>query len=285
MLPELRKRYFLIIFLFVLSFRSFAQYNDVGILVGGSNYKGELSPHLFNKDFIHFAGGVFFRHNWNRHWSYKFELNYAQVSGDDALGETGYAVNRNLSFHSEIMEFSPQIEFNFFPYETASSDFRFSPYLFTGISIFHFNPEADLNGKTYELQPMGTEGQGINGTDFYNRVTFALPIGGGIKVSLGNIGIGIEVGARRTYTDYLDDVSTYYPDQLKLIAARGLIASQLSDRSLSIADNTIPVPTVTNKQRGNPQDNDWYLIAGLSIYFRLTSSMGDVCAPFKKKKY
>lgn len=270
---------------FCMVLSSTAQYNEAGILLGASNYKGELSPHLFNKDFLHFAAGVFYRHNWNRHWSYQLELNYGRISGDDAVATTGFEKNRNLSFYSDVLEFSPLIEFNFFPYETGNSEFPFTPYLFTGISVFRFNPKAELNGTTYELQPLGTEGQGLDGTSLYNRISFALPIGGGIKINMGRFGLGIQVGARRTYTDYLDDVSTVYPDMLKLLAARGPIAVALSDRSLFVGDTSGNFPKIAGKQRGFSTDNDWYLFAGLTIYVRINSPGKDSCSPFKKRNY
>jgi hypothetical protein len=265
---------------FYLTINSSAQYTEIGVMIGASNYKGELSPHLFNKDFLHFAIGGFYRHNWNRHWSYKIELNYGKVSGDDAKAPTAFERNRNLSFYSEILEISPLIEFNFFPYETNNSEFPFTPYLFTGITVFKFNPKAILNGTVYELQPLSTEGQ-----DPYGRVIVALPIGGGLKVSLGAVGLGIEVGARRTYTDYLDDVSTLYPDPAKLLATNGQVAVQLSDRSFLPNDPSISIPYVKGKQRGNPSDNDWYLLAGITLYVRVSSPQKDSCKPFKFRRY
>lgn len=262
------------------------QYNEFGIMVGASNYKGELSPHLFNTDFLHPAAGIFYRHNWNRHWSYQLEINYGKVSGDDALAKTAFERNRNLSFYSDILEISPLIGFNFFPYENGNIEYPFTPYLFTGLSVFHFNPKTDVNGQSIDLQPLGTEGQELNGTSLYNRIVIALPIGGGLKINLGNVGIGLEVGARRTYTDYLDDVSTTYPDLAVLSAARGQLAVILSDRSIVMSDLTnAPVPNVAGKQRGNSMDNDWYAFAGLTIYFRINSPGRDSCSPFKKRNY
>ncbi len=281
MLSLKRRKLFLLLFsFFTVSTSAFAQYNEIGIMVGVSNYKGELSPHLFNKDFLNFALGGFYRHNWNRHWSYKLEVNYGKVSGDDAKALTAYERNRNLSFYSDLLEISPLIEFNFFPYETGNSEFPFSPYLFTGLTVFKFNPKTVLNGQEIELQPLGTEAQ-----DPYGRVVIALPIGGGLKISLGAIGVGIEVGARRTYTDYLDDVSTVYPDPAKLLATNGALAVQLSDRSLIPTDPANSIPYVAGKQRGNPQDNDWYLFAGITIYARITSPQKDSCKPFKFRRY
>ncbi len=278
---KIKKSILVFISLFCLAMNSTAQYSEVGIMVGASNYKGELSPHLFNTDFNHFAIGGFYRHNWNRHWSYKLEFNYGKISGDDAKSSDAFERNRNLSFFSDILEVSPLLEFNFFPYETNNSEYPFTPYLFTGISIFHFNPKAELDGNIYELSKIGTEGQ----AEPYPLITFALPIGGGIKFSMGNVGVGIEVGARRTYTDYLDDVSTVYPDLLKLLAAKGPVAVALSDRSLFHSDSTVTFPKYSGKQRGNSKDNDWYVFAGVTIFVRLNGPAGDNCSPFRRRRY
>lgn len=263
-----------------------AQYEEIGIQGGISHYKGELSKHLFKPGEIHPYFGLFFRHNWNRHWSWKMELNLGKISGSDANSNEGFDQNRNLSFYSRIIEFSPQIEFNFFPYETGNMEYPFTPYIFTGIAVFRFNPKAELNNEVYELQPLGTEGQGTNGTKKYKRIQLAIPIGGGVKFAVGgSVGIGVEVGARRTYTDYLDDVSTVYPDQQVLLATQGATAVALSNRSYSTPDTTTYLPTIYNKQRGDSTDKDWYLFVGVTLYFRLSSMIKDSCKPFKKRRY
>ncbi len=282
------RRYFLLLFIFTLSISavSYAQYEEIGLQGGITHYKGELAEHLFKPGEVHPYLGAFFRHNWNRHWSYKLELNVGKISGSDIHSNQAFEKNRNLSFYSTIIEVSPQIEFNFFPYETGNFEYPFTPYIFTGISVFHFNPKADLNGEIYELQPLGTEGQGSNGNKKYKRIQLAIPIGGGIKFAAGgNVGIGIEVGARRTYTDYLDDVSTVYPNQQVLLANEGLAAVALSDRSLDKSDALPSTPDIYRKQRGDSHTKDWYLFAGVTIYFRLSSMMKDSCKPFKKRRY
>jgi hypothetical protein len=283
----LRRLKFLFPFLLLFSiFDAEAQYDEIGFMVGASNYKGELSRHLFNDDFLHPAIGFFYRHNWNRRWGWKLAVNYGKISGDDAKATTPFELDRNLSFTSTVLEISPQIEFNYLPFETGRNDYPFTPYLFTGLSIFRFNPMAKLGTREYELQPLGTEGQGTAiGGKKYKRLQFALPIGGGIKVTVGRFGFGIEVGGRRTYTDYLDDVSTIYPDMNLLAAANGPVAVLLSDRSFSRLDTSSAIPAVFLKQRGNSTDKDWYLFAGVTFYWRLTSPLRDICKPFKKRRY
>lgn len=262
-----------------------AQYNEFGFMIGGSNYKGELSAHTFNNDFLHFAFGGFYRHNWDRRWSWKLEVNYGKISGNDAYASTAYERDRNLSFESNILEVSPQIEFNFFPYETGHPDFPFTPYLFTGLSIFKFNPQAYNGNNLVDLQPLGTEGQGINGTKKYKLVALAIPIGGGFKFNVGHFGVGIEVGARRAYTDYIDDVSTTYPNPAQLLAVNGPLAVIMSDRSFSSADTSLNHPVFNFKQRGNSKDKDWYVFGGITVYFRLTSVLKDICRPFRLRRY
>jgi len=257
----------------------------MGIMLGVANYKGELSRNLFNDKFIQPAIGFFYRHNFDRRRAWKIELCYGKISGDDAKAKTPFELDRNLSFSSTILEISPQFEYNFLPFETGRNDYAFTTFLFTGISFFKFNPKAKIGNDTYELQPLGTEGQGSNGLKKYKRFQVAIPIGGGIKISAGPVGIGIEVGARRTYTDYLDDVSTTYPDMAVLAATNGPIAVQLSDRSFSRLDTSAVITNPFMKQRGNSTDKDWYVFAGITIFWRMESILKDICKPFKFRRY
>ena len=123
--------------------------------------------------------------------------------------------NRNLHFKSDVIELSGQIEFNFLPYETGNSLYPFTPFIFTGVSLFNYNPKAEASdGQWYALQEIGTEGQGT--TSFPNRKKYALtqmsiPFGGGVKIGVADdFNIIIEYGLRKTFTDYIDDVSSTY---------------------------------------------------------------------------
>jgi hypothetical protein len=267
---------------FLRSKQNFAQYNEIGVQFGISRYKGELSQHSFDTKFIHPAGGIFFRHNWNRHWSYFAELNFGKISGDDARSTSEFEQNRNLNFSSSIIDFTPGIEFNFLPFETGNSAYGFTPYIFTGLSIFKFNPKSE----GVELQPLGTEGQGLPGRPKpYNRISMAIPVGGGIKISVGqSVGMGLQVSAHRSYSDYVDDVSTTYPDLNQLRASHGAEAVYFSDPG--VYNDSIPdYPVYEGKQRGTPTDKDWYLFCTFSIWVRLTSYQKDHCKPFKRRRY
>jgi hypothetical protein len=248
--------------LILVAFTADAQYSEVGIFVGGSRYKGELSPHLFDIKFIHPSAGIFYRRNRTRHWSWKFEANYAKVSGNDADLTEGFEINRNLSFTSIIIDGTFAFEFNFFPFETGNDRYPFTPYIYSGLSAFYFNPK--MNG--VKLQPLSTEGQS------YSRVSAAIPIGGGFKINTGNVSIALQVSARRTYTDYLDDVSTIY-------------VSGTPDPGL-LRDSANVLGIASGKQRGdNGAFKDWYVMAGINIFIRLTNFQKEFCRPFKRRRY
>ncbi len=180
------------------------------------------------------------------------------------------------------MEFSAQFELNFFQYFTGSKKHRFSPYIFGGVALFNFNPEAyyfnptTLEGKWYDLQPLGTEGQGTvtrSSAKPYSLTQFAIPFGLGVKFSLSkSICLGAEWGLRKTFTDYIDDVSTTYMDHTTLSAEKGQIAAALADRTPELIDPDTNLPRIPNEDgmsRGNSETTDWYSFAGLTITFKL----------------
>ncbi len=256
----------------------FAQRNDIGLFLGVSKYKGELSNSFFTIHFIHPAFGVYYRDNFNKHWSFRLGANIGDVSGDDAFSKYNFEVNRNLSFSSSIQEIEGRFEFNFMPYELGNDNYLFTMFMFSGLSAFHFNPKAELHGQEIELQPLGTEGQGVYADrQPYSLYSAALVFGGGIKINGDNIGFTIEIGPRRAYTDYLDDVSTTYPDPVALLAVNGPAAAALSDRTLG--DDPLHHE---GKKRGNSKDPDWYMFTGVSAYIGIGSKFKYACKPFHR---
>lgn len=277
------RKVLIIILYFTSCYNVFCQSAEVGIMIGASTYKGELNNHIVNTKFVHPAVGLFYRRCLNSFWSFRAGVNYGRISADDARSNDSYQKFRNLSFRSDILEANGIFEFNFFPFQTASeSSAKVTPFLMFGIAVFHFNPKANLDGTWYELQPLGTEGQRSGqetGAKNYSRVQVSLPIGGGFKVKLSNrFSLALEAAARKTYTDYLDDVSTTYPDVVQLAATNGPEAAALSDRSPLQNTNAN-----AQHQRGNKSDKDWYLFSGLTINWTLSKKYTDKCKPFRGK--
>ncbi|MFL5754446.1 MAG: DUF6089 family protein [Bacteroidia bacterium] len=264
--------------LFVLLFSSlgnFAQRNDhkqfishdVGVFIGGSYYIGDLNPrrHFFQTQP---AGGVFYRYNYNYRLAFRGGFNIGSVVGDDSQSSDDDQLERNLNFKSKVQEFHALAEFNFVEYSIGHNKFIFSPYVFLGISVFHFDPMANMGNQWVDLRRMSTEGQKTSqnpGQKQYKLIQPSIPFGFGFKLDLAkNVGLGFEWGPRKTFTDYLDDVSGKYVNPLKLAAEKGVTAGILSDRSLK-ADGTSNI----GKQRGNPYTKDWYFFYGFTINFKL----------------
>ncbi|MCB0430287.1 MAG: hypothetical protein H6585_14145 [Flavobacteriales bacterium] len=239
--------------------------SELGIFLGGSYYLGDLNPGSHFRQ-TNLALGILYRRNFNPRFAFRFNGLYGGLKGDDALSSDESQKERNLSFKSAALEVSGIFEFNFFPYQIGDQNTFITPYIFAGLGALKFNPKAELNGDWYQLQPLGTEGQEtITYSDRkrYNLLQIAFPFGAGVKLNLTQrIGIAMEWGMRKTFTDYLDDVSTTYADPTILSAENGEVSATLADRSLTPEANT-------GRQRGNSKNKDWYNFTGIMINFKL----------------
>jgi len=230
---------------------------ELGVWLGTSQYFGDLQTELTISD-PGLAGGLNVRYNFDERISVKGSLNYARVAGDDADSPNTFERQRNLSFRSGIWDASLQGEFNFLPYIHGSSDEWFTPYLFMGISLFAYSPKAELDGITYNLRDFGTEGQAIG--EEYSRFSRAINFGFGFKWDINyDYSFNIEMRVHNTQTDYLDDVSSVFPDLNELADVRGNTAVNLSNRALSLG------LAEAGRQRGNSSNKDTYVMFGVSF--------------------
>jgi hypothetical protein len=236
--------------------RNFRQH-ELGILIGGSYYIGDLNP---RKQFFltQPAGGIFYRFTPNYRYAFRAGINYGSVMGDDSQSSDADQLQRNLNFKSQIIEYNAIAEFNFLEYRISNDAYKFTSYLFLGIDVFTFNPRAQMGNFWIDLQPQRTEGQ----TKGYKLTQVSIPFGVGIKMNVSKqVGIGFEWGPRKTFTDYIDDVSGTYPDT-KLTPFTSKHGATLSDRSKNAGSNI-------NKQRGNPRTKDWYYFFGVTLNIKL----------------
>ena len=258
----------LFIFAFVFSFCSKAQQfkpnTEIGILLGSSYYLGDLNTTHFNQTLP--AAGLTIRKNIDKRFVYKAEVMYLNIKSDERNSGDTIAENRGLHFKSPIYELSGQVEFNFLPYQPGNPLYTWTPYVYTGVSMFHFNPQAEnLNGSWVDLQELGTEGQGTTSfpkREKYSLIQYAIALGGGFKIAVNpSFNIILEYGVRKTFTDYLDDVSTTYP---------GGDLTDMTSEAIYMSD-----PTGTHEvgeQRGNPDEKDWYSFAGITLSFKLNNN-------------
>jgi hypothetical protein len=241
---------------------------EIGGFLGAANYIGDLAPDLSLK-MTRPAIGVSAKYNFNSYLSAGGQLNAGWIAGNDSNFES--LKYRGLAFRSSIFEVSGIMEFNFLHFGNGPRDRRISPYLYTGLSFFKFNPVADYEGDKYYLQRMSTEGQDVidNAPKKYSLLQFAIPLGAGFKFKMSdNWNLAVHGAYRGTFTDYLDDVSGTYVDNDALESKAGTASAGLADPN-GVGKN--------GKQRGNPQIKDWYVFAGITLSYVLP---GRICYTF-----
>ncbi len=237
--------------------------------LGGSQGGGKDGFFDFDIQSIRGNASVGLKFNFSNRIGLRSDLNFAQVFGSDKFSEDASRRNRNLSFKSNIYELTvaPEIVLvnlsSLGRNKLATSEF----YAFGGFGFMRYNPRAELNGVWHELQPLGTEGQGLApGKEPYSLQATIVPFGMGYRHNVGEKSyIGVELSMRKSYTDYIDDVSGTYYDVALLNGSRGPVAAALSDRQLN-------GPTSPNSGRGNPNNNDNYAF----IQFTFSRSIGKI---------
>lgn len=179
----------LIIFFFSLSFcTARAQINELGIFLGGSNYIGDVGPTNYVKP-NEFAYGILYK--WNRSPRHSWRVSYTQskITSRDADSEVPARKLRNFDFENSVKELSLGLEFNFFDFNLHQLERQFTPYIYTGLSIFIYDEQFQANG--YEKD--------------YTDSALAIPMTIGVKTNITpRLILGFEVGARYTFTDNLD---------------------------------------------------------------------------------
>ena len=248
------KGYRLVILFVALSFTGYSQKGyELGGLIGVSNYIGDINPNFSLKTPGLSLCGIG-RYNFNSRTSIRADVGIGRLYGRDDISENNFQQARNLSFRTDFIDASLDFEFNFFSLVHGSRDKYFTPYVFGGLAFTYYNPKAELNDTWYALRELGTEGQ--NKGSEYARITAGLTYGMGLKYDLNyEWSLNVELSVRQPGTDYLDDVSTEYPDMFELADRRGEIAVLLSDRS---AETGIEPIGATGYQRGVSSNNDAY---------------------------
>lgn len=241
-----------------------AQTNELGLFLGGSMFHGDVGYiHAENalRD-SRLSFGLHFKRNFNYHFGVQIGFNHGELYANDNKSYDTFHLDRNLNFKSNILEFSMLLEFNFRPYLSRDSDYNHTPFIFSGMSRFSFNPQAlHSDGNWYNLQSLATEGQGnefYKGQNPYKLNGISIPVGIGYKINVYEfITLAFSVSWRMTFTDYIDDVSTTYVEE-----------SILSELGQSLANQSFS-DFPAQFQRGNPYTNDKYGFWGVTIVYSI----------------
>jgi hypothetical protein len=209
------KTWCLLTFSFVLAIAGVkAQSSEVGFGLGTLTYTGDL---VRNYDFKYSkpAATAFYRSNISTVVSFRAAITAGMIGASekpiDAFGS-----QRDASFDLFLFEASTVMEYHFLNWRDSKKFVRFTPYMFAGLGLFGISGNEEKNGE-------------------YSNIQSAIPFGAGVKyVYNPKWYFSLEFGARKTFFDYLDNIS------------------EGNQRR-------------KNYQYGNPNDNDHYYFLGISI--------------------
>ena len=282
---------FVLLFL-TFTFHSYSQLGpiDGGFTIGPSNFLGDLGGNYgkgtgFLKDnnipstrvFV----GVHLTANPSEYLSFRLAANYGNIAGDDALisGKGGLEearLIRNLNFRSRITEaflVAEVFPLVFLEEDPTDTWHKIRPYAVMGAGYFKFNPQGQdpTTGGWVYLKPLRTEGQGfVAGREEYKLSGMNIPLGFGAKYfASDNMALSFEIIHRKTFTDYIDDVSTQYIPSSTFYSMMPVnqanLAIRMADKSGSAVNRN------AGKKRGTATNKDGYYSIGLKASFRLGS--------------
>ena len=270
-------RFLLIVSCLAVFSQAKAQFDDpqtleVGPHVGVSYYMGDLNPKLpFAQSQLQVGGVV--RFNYNTRWTFRFDYSRATVKASDE--KIGWRPERGLNFTTKINDFSLVAEFNFLEYYTGNPKRNVSPYIFGGISVFQYTPFAEYGGSIVNLREYATEATPADAKWYetmFGRTTpvgVSIPFGLGVKFSLSkHIAATVEWRMQKTFTDYIDDVGTVYPEHHAQFTAEDGVTYDLSDPTGNY---------IAGQQRGNASFNDWFGMARVSLTWKFNLPDGRGC--------
>ena len=275
-------------------------YLSLSIQLNAWRYAGDVAA---NFSFIRPGMSVFLMRKLSPHWQARLQLAVGRLEGDDASAPStsgGYA--RNFHFRNDIKELSTLLVYEFkSSYGKYAKRAKFTPYCLFGFGITHHNPKAKspekFNNTWVDLQALGTEGQGrIGYAKPYSKVVPVIPIGLGLRwrTSDKRWDFSVEIVPRYTFTDYLDDVSSEYPEMADLANPLAVAFSNRSLETTSARNNQArqmenvfanfgkPITyigtdgqnysTIADFQRGrdkrgNPNSKDFYLTVGFHLSY------------------
>ncbi len=269
--------------------RQAKNYNTVSVHLNAMNYFGDLVPKTSFTSFRFGATrpnlGISYMHRFAPRISGRVGLSYGRITGNDQKStdnkdaDAVYRYNRNLSFRNDIVELSAVGVLDLFENRGTYLKRRdFSPYVFAGVAGYYHNPKGVKGSEVVALQTLGTEGQKSNDRAAkgyekpYSRAQISIPFGLGANYRINRqMNIGYEIGWRKTFTDYLDDVSGNYADQNDLSAK----AQEYADRSAEAFPLIKQDPKfrgsygVKGQKRGTNNEDDWYIVSGFHLSYIL----------------
>ena len=207
---------------------------DIGIFGGAGTYFGDMTKINLPKS-IHPAYGAFMRYNFNPRYALRFNVIDGNIGAqgefDSQTWKTTNQTDKSWGFKKNVLDVSLQFEFNFFKYIVGDKETPYSTYLFAGVGMQTYQ---------YAYKYISTQSDG-------SEITPTIPFGLGFKFNISKrIGLGLEAGLRKTFSDKLDNLD----DPLSYSIQNGDVVTQIN--------YTDPY-----------HNNDWTSYVGIHLVYKL----------------
>ncbi len=250
---------------------------DYGFSMGVSNYLGDIGgKEKTRRDFVadmklaktRWNFGGFVRYKLQPKLSVKLALDYLRLEGDDKLSSNPGRHFRNFNFKNDVFDLGLTGEYFFYENNDLGNTYRyrngFRAYVFGGIGGFYTNPKSLYQGQWVKMRDFQTEGQP------YKSVVLNIPMGVGFYFTFNKKHrLGFEANYRKTFTDYIDDISGNYPETApKDPYAAGLVLRTNELPQSEISDNPGAYKSHTwGNKRGDKTHKDAYITISLSYSY------------------
>ena len=221
---------------------------NVGL--GTTRYLGDLTEqgnigHLRLGAAINVAGA----YRYSSQLTFRAEAQLYYIRGTQKDTHLSY---NNLSFHSLNPDVWAGVQWDFWPADDRNH--VIIPYALAGLGLTYITPKAIYKGQSISLAPLHTEAVTYSRLPIIVRYGLGVPI-----VSTERFRWNLEGTYTHVFSDYLDDVSSVYPDR------RGMepLAAALSDRRLELGQT----PNPAGAQRGNTSRRDRYFVLSARLVF------------------
>jgi hypothetical protein len=218
-----------IVFCFFSVIITSAQFHEIGVFLGGSNYIGDVGTDRY-LDPNELAYGLIYKWNVTDRYSFRGGVTFTTLRENEFNNNVINRFRRSYKVENSLQEFTGGIEINFKEFNLHDPKLSFTPYIFYGLSYFRYD-------QFYITPNVSTSPP--NYVNYGKDREIALPLIIGFKVNPNPFFvIGFEIGARYSMTDNLDG----------------------SNPQNEFADNL-------EYKFGNIANNDWYIFTGITISF------------------
>ena len=228
----------------------------LGILkvIGGgglSYYQGDVRK---TNDLSHIEPqvGIGLSYRLTERVSLRSELRFYRISGSQPTNVTN---TNNLSFRSDNPDGYVAVQVDLRRFNDWT---RANYYFFGGLGLTHLSPKALYKNEWVSLTPLQTEKVAYSRTS----LIFLAGIGASLRVA-SRWSVGVELSNNFATSDYLDDVSTFYPNP-----------AGMTERALALSDRRPELGLGANQPgfiRGNPKVKDSYIFLSLKTEYLLAS--------------